>query len=130
MKDRYLIHNEVVSRLFNDYRKHGKLIIAFDFDNTVFDYHDRGDTFPRVIDILKDARKAGHTLILFTINEGYRLQKIREHLATLGINPDYVNESPVFKDTRKPYYNILLDDRAGLESAYEHLNEFLIFTYE
>jgi predicted HAD superfamily phosphohydrolase YqeG len=119
-----------MARLYTDYKKHGKLIIAFDFDNTVFDFHNVGDTFPEVISILQDARKAGHTLVLFTANEGYRLQKIREHLSTIGLNPYYVNESPVFKDNRKPYYNILLDDRAGLESAFNQLNEFLIFTNE
>lgn len=30
---------------------------------------------------------------------------------------DYINESPIMK-TRKPYYNTLLDDRAGLQEAF------------
>ena len=38
------------------------------------------------------------------------------------IRIDYINESPVL-NTRKPYYNILLDDRAGLEEAYFTLKE-------
>lgn len=33
----------------------------------------------------------------------------------------FVNESPVFPNSEKPYYNILLDDRAGLEESYEIL---------
>ena len=32
--------------------------------------------------------------------------------------PDYINESPLLPGTKKPFFNILLDDRAGLESAY------------
>ena len=39
-----------------------------------------------------------------------------------GIRVDFVNESPVLKTT-KPYYNILLDDRAGLEDAYHILSQ-------
>ena len=35
-----------------------------------------------------------------------------------GIEPDYVNESPLIKGTKKPFFNLLLDDRAGLEEAY------------
>jgi predicted HAD superfamily phosphohydrolase YqeG len=119
-----------MDRLYADYKKHGKLIIAFDFDNTVFDYHETGDTYPEVISILKDAQAAGHILVLFTANEGSKLQLIRTYLVSLGITPDWVNESPVNNNTRKPYYNLLLDDRAGLESAYNQLNEFLIFTNE
>ena len=128
MKDRFLRHSECMARLYKDYKAHGKLIIAFDFDNTIFDIHGNGDTYPEVTRVLQDARKAGHTLVLFTANEGYRLQMIRVYLNELGLNPDYVNESPVFKDNRKPYYNILLDDRAGLESAYTQLDEFLQIT--
>lgn len=42
----------------------------------------------------------------------------------LGLDEDfelYTNESPVFPNSEKPYYNILLDDRAGLEESYEIL---------
>ena len=41
-----------------------------------------------------------------------------------GLDEDfelYTNESPVFPKSEKPYYNILLDDRAGLEESYEIL---------
>lgn len=35
-----------------------------------------------------------------------------------AIEPDYVNESPLIKGTKKPFFNLLLDDRAGLEETY------------
>lgn len=130
MKDRFLDDYEVIERLVKDYNKHGKLIIAFDFDNTLFDYHCVGDEFPKLTNILQRARDEGHILVLFTANEGLKLSMIRNHLHTLGLNTQYVNESPVLKGTRKPYYNILLDDRAGLKSAYKSLDTFLKLTYE
>ena len=44
-----------------------------------------------------------------------------------GIEPDYVNESPLLKGTKKPFFSLLLDDRAGLESAYYILKNILSY---
>lgn len=62
----------------------------------------------------------GFKLILFTGNEGGKLQEIIKYCKEHGYEPDFVNESPVMKTT-KPYYNILLDVRAGLNDAYQTL---------
>jgi len=119
-QDRYLDLNESVKRLVSDYKKHGNLFVAFDFDNTVFDYFTQGDTYPKIEDLLCFLKKKGFKLILFTGNEGSKLDDIIEYCNERGYRPDYVNESPVMK-TIKPYYNILLDDRAGLNDAYQTL---------
>ena len=106
-------------RLLNDYKKHGNLIVAFDFDNTIYDYHDTGTrTFSNVTNLLAECSELGFKMILFTANESKeKIDFCREYCALHNIRIDYINESPVL-NTRKPYYNILLDDRAGLEEAY------------
>ncbi len=121
MEDRYLSDEESFKRLRIDYMKHKSLFVAFDFDNTVFDYHKVGDTFPKLEDMLINCKRHGMKLILFTANEGELLDKCVSYCRDRGFEPDFINESPVTK-TRKPYYNILLDDRAGLSSAYNILN--------
>ena len=118
--DRYLSLSECVKRLVNDYKTHNNLFVAFDFDNTVFDYHKVGDTFPKIEEILIKLHKLGITLILFTGNEGDKLDTIVKYCEDRGYPPKYINENPIMK-TRKPYYNILLDDRAGLNDAYQTL---------
>ena len=47
----------------------------------------------------------------------------RNECEKVGISIDYINESPPYIPFtgNKVYYNILLDDRAGLRSAYEIL---------
>lgn len=120
MQDRYLDTTQSIDRLVKDYRKYGNLFVAFDFDNTVFDYHKVGDTFPKIEGLLKNLKKRRISLILFTSNEGEKLQEIVKYCKEHGYEPDFINESPVMK-TRKPYYNILLDDRAGLNEAYQIL---------
>lgn len=105
-------------RLTNDYEKHKNLIVAFDFDNTIYDYHNEGGDYSEVIDLLRECSDLGFTMVLFTANEDEdKLNLCKAFCKDKGIRIDYINESPVMV-TRKPYYNILLDDRAGLEEAY------------
>lgn len=109
-------------RLRKDYLEHGSLFVAFDYDNTVFDYHNQGIKYDKVIDLLRTCKSLGFTLILFTGNEGAQLEVIEKDLKNRDIPYDLINENPLMK-TRKPYYNILLDDRAGLYEAYKNLKK-------
>ncbi len=119
-------------RLLEEYRKYGKLIVAFDYDNTIFDYHNNGGDYSEVIKLLKKCTQLEFKMILFTTEED--LAKLEEKLykcAQLGIGNynkefglfacPYANKGPLFPNAKKPYYNILLDDRAGLEESYEIL---------
>lgn len=120
MEDRYLDLNESVKRLVIDYKKHGNLFVAFDFDNTVFDYFGTGETYPKLEKLLRFLKQNGFKLILFTGNENEKLKDIVRYCTEHGYSPDFINENPIM-ETRKPYYNILLDDRAGLNDAYQTL---------
>ena len=109
MNDRYLSTAESIKRLVAEYEKYPYLYVAFDFDNTVFDYHRVGDTFLLVESLLVRIRNhPKFRLVLFTGNEGDKLVEIVKYCESHGFKPDYVNESPVMQ-TRKPYYNIFLE---------------------
>lgn len=111
--------------------RHKDLIVAFDFDNTVFDYHKLGRSFPYVRALLKRCKKLNLTLVLFTVEDDEeKLQLKKDYCNSYGFYPDYVNESPVYPEAKKPYYNILLDDRAGLGDAAAALNSALNFIEE
>ena len=64
-RDPYLIENSSYKRLKDEYLKYGTLIIAFDFDSTVYDYHKKGDTFNNVINLLRKLKDYAY-LIVFT----------------------------------------------------------------
>lgn len=124
--DPYKDRRQCVRRLEEEYRRHGSLLIAFDFDNTVFDYHHKGYTFPLMEQLLQSCKECGLKLILFTAKENKEdLIPVLSYCKDRGYEPDYVNESPVM-NTRKPYYSILLDDRAGLGDAMTELSEVVI----
>ena len=109
-------------RLRNDYITHKSLFVAYDYDNTVFDYHNQGIHYDKIIDLLRICKSLGFTLILFTGNEGDALENIKQDLKQRNIPFDLINENPIM-NTRKPYYNILLDDRAGLIESYNYLKK-------
>ena len=107
-----------ITRLKEEYDKYKSLVIGFDFDNTVFDYYNKGGNYCRIINLLKECKDLGFTLCLWTLElrEDWLDWKIKycEHF---GFKPDYINDSPILQGAKKPFFNLLLDDRAGLESA-------------
>lgn len=114
-----------IKRLIDDYKKHKNIIVAFDFDNTIYDYHHKGYRFDSVIELLRKCSDIGFTMVLFTANEDEsKLKLCKQYCSANGIRIDYINESPIM-NTRKPYYNILLDDRAGLAESYYILSTVL-----
>ena len=125
MNDPYLNDEECIKRLVEEWRKHEKAIIAFDYDHTVFDFHKKGYTYEKVIDLLRRCREVGAHLIVFTCSAESRYDEIREYLTSNNIPFDKINENVdnIPYVGRKLYYNILLDDRAGLCSAFNILEK-------
>lgn len=106
-------------RLCQELDTHKKLVIGFDFDNTIFDVHNKGGDYSQVISVLQRCKELGWTLCLYTaeLREDWLKWKV-DYCKHFDIEPDYVNESSLIKGTKKPFFNLLLDDRAGLEEAY------------
>lgn len=113
-----------VLRLMTELSKHKKLVVGFDFDNTIFDCYANGGDYSSIIRLLQDCKRLGFILCLYTaeLREDWLKWKV-DYCKHFGIEPDYVNESPLLPGTKKPFFNILLDDRAGLESAYVILKD-------
>jgi response regulator RpfG family c-di-GMP phosphodiesterase len=112
-----------VYRLVDEYKKYGSLVIAYDFDNCIYDYHSKGHNYFEVIELIKKAKEINCFLIVFTAEKD--LDKVTSFLNDNRIPYDSINENPPFfkSDARKIYFNLLLDDRAGLLSAYTQLKE-------
>ena len=121
--DPYLDDAKVEERLLNEWRQHNNLIIAYDFDYTVYPYTNTGHTYFQVIELLRRCKKVGATFIVSTAASPSRYQSISEYLTANDIPFDYINENTPLTPFagRKVYANILLDDRAGLSSAYRNL---------
>lgn len=118
-----------IERLKQEYKLHHTLVIGFDFDNTIYDSHDNGLNVDPVKLLLKQCSVLGFTMCLYTISsnpdEMTTLDKI-DYCTGIGIQVDYVNKSPLLPNPYKPFFNILLDDRAGLAAAYNTLRTALL----
>lgn len=120
--DYFLQDNKSYKRLQQEYDKHGSLVIGFDFDDTVHDYHGRGTKYELVIALLRDLKKINCRLICWTAhnNHDYVNNYLYEHKIPFdGINTDGLK---LAWETRKPFFNALLDDRAGLIQVYQDLS--------
>jgi len=119
--DEFLIPNANFKRLYEEFKKYGSLSIGVDFDNTIYDYHQKGYTYSSVIQLILRAAKLGMKIHIFTAQRDQELvKKFCQDRGILieGINTDGIK---LEWECRKPFYSLLLDDRAGLISAYEDL---------
>jgi predicted HAD superfamily phosphohydrolase YqeG len=122
--DTYLNNRNAIERLKREYKEHNNIVIGFDFDDTIFPYHDV--ITEDVPELLRRCKKAGLTLCIWSTCSRPNDIKYKVYIADkMGIKPDYVNESPLYNSTTKPYFNLLLDDRSGLASSYEILKTTL-----
>lgn len=127
--DPYTSHRRLKSRLEGELEKYGKIIIAVDFDDTVFDTHENGWEYYGVLDTVKAWQQAGLAdVICWTASTPDRYPLIRSHFLMEDITLDAINENMPYIETRGPkiYANIYLDDRScGLQEAITILNEIL-----
>lgn len=121
--DYYANDDNCYERLRKEWLEHRHLIVAFDYDNTINDYSGNNNSNEDVISVIRECKKLGFHLILFTSCNQDRLPAIEDDLKNRNIPYDFINETPEFIPYRgrKVYYNILLDDRAGLSSALDVL---------
>jgi len=117
MVDQYESWTNAASRLLEEYLAHKTLIVALDFDDTIYDFHNKGYDYSNVIHLVQRCNKLGFKIVIFTANKDHEL--VNKHCNEIGIKIEGINKQllPQFEGSGKIYYNILLDDRAGLGSS-------------
>lgn len=123
--DPYKDFNRSYERLESEYEEHGRLIIAVDFDDTVYNTHKHeGWCYSGVIETL--IRWNGHAeIIAWSASNPDRYELIRNTFNAFGINLSGINCNAPGIEQRGPkiYANVYLDDRTfGLEMALRALN--------
>ena len=105
-----------------------KIYWVIDLHGTIIGHTDKKDinivppVYPHVEPVLSLLSQRGDIcLILNTSTSRTHLEKTLEYLKKLGIKFDYINENPESRSSeftdysKKYYYDILLDDKAGFE---------------
>lgn len=123
--DFYLDTQNSANRLLEEYERYKTIALAFDFDDTVYDFHKKGRTYDQVIELLRKLKSINCYLICWTGQTD--LSFVESYLKENNIPFDAINENPPFyqSTSRKIYANAYLDDRAGLKQTYEELTTLI-----
>lgn len=123
----------LLNKITKAYNTHGSLIVGVDFDDTVFPFSKNEENVERcrrVVNILLSLKKEmGIDLILclYSVADEQSLVYKEHIMDCYGLKPQYVNEGPMDNKwgSKKPFFNILLDDKTGLNDSMETLREFI-----
>lgn len=120
--------DKYTQRLVNEWRQHGKIIIAVDYDSTISYWPtiENTEDIQRVIDMLQVAHNTGAYIVVFTACKSDRFESIQKHCEEKRIPISGINVTPIetpYGKDGKVYANVFLDDRAGLIQALDMLEE-------
>tara|TARA_R110000851_G_scaffold298138_1_gene453590 strand:+ start:692 stop:1120 length:429 start_codon:yes stop_codon:yes gene_type:complete len=116
-----------VKRLTNEWIAHDKLIVAVDFDDTIFPWGLFSQEYcDELISFLKWIKTVGAYIVIFTASDKKRYKEIRDYCSDKGLPIDSINKNPIdlpYGKEGKIYYNIFLCDTAGLTASREILEK-------
>lgn len=120
--------NKFAERLIKEWLTHGKIVLACDFDDTIFPWGFKSEEDQKLMKdvcrIIELASSTGIYLSIWSACSPDRYDEVRKWCLENNLRIDSINENPLplpYGNHRKMYYNHLLDDRAGLEQALDIL---------
>ena len=111
-----------LKKIIRNYEKFSNIVVGVDFDFTLVDAV-TNETYQDIVEILKRGQLNEVIYCIWTANDNDAYVKSKWLEADLEFQ--YYNESPINPSSRKPHFNILLDDSAGLREALELFISFL-----
>ena len=121
--DFFLSYKNFYMRLRDDFIKHRKLVIAYDFDDTISNFSKckyseaEGWDNSKVIKLLQDYRDYAYFILFTARGTEDKIKEAVDYIRENNIPLNAVNENMPglpFGNSGKVYYNVLLDDKAGL----------------
>jgi hypothetical protein len=119
--------NKYTKRLLEEWNTHRKIVVAVDFDDTIKPWKFVSQQqCESIINLLKDVKKVGAYLTVFTASSEDRYEEVRQYCFEKGLEIDSINTNPIdlpYGHSGKVFANIYIDDRAGLEESLKVLEE-------
>tara|TARA_R110000851_G_scaffold160786_1_gene304086 strand:+ start:11147 stop:11563 length:417 start_codon:yes stop_codon:yes gene_type:complete len=114
-------------RLVNEWLEHGKIVLAVDYDDTIFHWRHRSQKeCDETIRLVKWAQTTGAYVIIHSCSDDDRHDEMLAFCHFKGLEIDTINKNAIelpYGQQGKPYYNWQLCDRSGLQYASEVLEE-------
>lgn len=122
--------NKYTQRLIKEWKAYGKIIIAVDFDDTIYPwgYKNNEDLvrLKEIVKLLQIAKETGAFITIFTCSAPDRHEEIQKYCESIQLPIDSINSNPIslpYGNHGKIYANLFLDDRAGLDEALKILED-------
>jgi len=124
--DTFFNDSALLEKLKVHYHNYGKIIVAYDYDDTIAPTY-MSKCCDDVVALIKELKPYA-VFICYTSN--HYPEKVKQYIKDNDIPCDAFNENvdymmEKYGHMRKVYFNILLDDKAGLGQAYRILKTFL-----
>lgn len=131
MKTNITSVSSAANRLYEEFQEHGNISVAFDFDNTIYDFHNT--KLSHIIDCIDLLRKSVllFDVTIWTCSDTDRHAFIVDYLTRRNVCHNFLINDQLDKykelnnHSRKPFFSLLLDDRAGLEHSMRVLNSLI-----
>ncbi len=111
-----------IERLVKEWIEHGKIVLAVDYDDTLFHWkYNSKEDCDKVMELVKWCKTIGAYIMIHTASNESRYSEITEYCISKGLFIDSINQNPIelpYGNEGKPYYNWQLCDRSGLDYAY------------
>lgn len=124
--------NKYTKRLYQEWKQHGKIIIAVDYDDTLRPWSFKTEEdlieIDKLIQLLKIAHETGAYIVIFTCSAPDRHEEIQKYCESIKLPIDAININPIdlpYGKHGKIYANIFLDDRGGLSESIERLESVM-----
>lgn len=124
--------NKYEERLLNEWKQHGKIIIAVDFDDTISPwgmYSDEDKSYyDKLLNLLRACKSTGAYITVWSACSPDRYDFIKEYCTSNKLEIDSINVNPIdlpYGKHKKIYANVYLDDRAGLNESVSILENTL-----
>lgn len=115
-------------RLFKEWMTHNKIVLAVDFDDTLFPWgllaNDKDRS--KAIKLVKKASQLGAYVVIFTASSKERYPEMHKYCHAIGVKIDSINENPIdlpYGHHGKIFYNHNLCDRSGLKGSLKVLKK-------
>lgn len=115
--------NKDVQRIFHEWTIYSKIVIAVDFDDTIYPWkYSTQKKCDKIINLLKWCKVTGCYIMIHTTSNHDRYSEIEKYCKKKGLKIDSINSNPKeldlpYGNEGKPFYNWQLCDRSGLDYA-------------
>lgn len=133
MTDPYFDVDTCARRLMSEYMQHKSLIVAVDFDDTVYDFHRAGHDYGQILDLVRRCQALGFHIVLFTGTHPDRYPEQVQYLAERDIDIKFINralDEGHAGDSERPEQEILMksafpghDNTGWWNDSYAQLQE-------